>query len=85
MPKKSTTAAAAGLSEAKAEVRDPILDKEITFVLKVEQINSLLTLLGDLPFAKSAGAIDFFKQTAMKQLQEQAAEGNNAETESAPE
>lgn len=63
------TTESTGLTEAKTEVRDPILDKEVSFTLKVEQVNILLNLLGELPYVKSASAIEFFRQNAMQQLQ----------------
>ena len=66
-----------GLSEAKTEVRDPVLDKEVTFTMKVEQVNILLNLLGELPYVKSASAIEFFRGNALQQIQEAAAESED--------
>jgi hypothetical protein len=44
-------------------------DKTITLTLSVGQVNQLLTLLGELPFNKSADAIFFLKKIGDEQLQ----------------
>lgn len=58
-----------GLSQATTSVEDPLLNEEVTFTLKVSQVNILLNLLGELPYVKAANAIQFFRENALAQLQ----------------
>ncbi len=51
-----------------SETETPIEAKEITLTFTVGQINQLLTLLGELPFYKSADAITAIKAKGDEQL-----------------
>ncbi|UTS51965.1 hypothetical protein [Synechococcus phage BUCT-ZZ01] len=67
--KKKETAAAPTQPE-----RDPILDKEVTLTMTVENLNVILTLLGKLPFEQSNQAIGYLRDMAMRQLAEKPAD-----------
>lgn len=59
--------------------RDPILDKEVTLTMTVENLNVILTLLGKLPFDQSNQAIGYLRDMAMRQLAAKDPEKNPAE------
>jgi len=60
-----------------AETKEPIEAKEISITLTVGQVNHLLTLLGELPYHKSANAISIIKTKGDEQLTKLLNEENN--------
>ncbi|CAB4222711.1 hypothetical protein UFOVP1655_194 [uncultured Caudovirales phage] len=49
------------------------VEKELTFVFKVSQANTILAALDEIPHKLSRNIIDSMQQQAVPQLQEQAA------------
>ena len=55
-------------------VANPVpVEKELTFVFKVSQANTILAALDEIPHKLSRNIIDSMQQQARPQLQEQAA------------
>ena len=53
----------------KAE-RDPILDMDISLVMKVEDVNILLALLAKLPYEEVANVLSVIRNDVVRQIQE---------------
>jgi len=58
--------------EEVVEAAAPV-EKELTFVFKVSQANTILAALDEIPHKLSRGIIDSMQQQAVPQMQEQAA------------
>lgn len=61
----------AQVEQAQAPERDPILDKTVSIELKVEELNVILNMLGELPYVKSSAAIQFLREKALVDLKAQ--------------
>lgn len=57
--------------------RDPILDEEVVFTMKVEQVNVILSLLGKLPYVESSEVITNLRNYVIAQLQEKQKAANS--------